>query len=130
MIVDSSAIVAVLAAEADAASYAKAILDAHRCLLSAASYVEVSIVIDNSRHDHADALLDEFLAQSGIDIVPVTASQALLAREAYRRYGKGRRHPAQLNYGDSFAYALAKETGEALLFKGGDFALTDIKPAL
>ena len=130
MIIDSSVIIAILAPEPDAAIFTNAILDADHCLLSAASYVEVSIIIDKRRPDHVDTLLDQFLAQSRIDIVPVTASQARLAREAYRRFGKGRRHPAKLNYGDSFTYALAKETGEPLLFKGGDFALTDIKPAI
>lgn len=129
MIVDSSAIVAILAQEPEARDFAEAIASAPVRRLSAASYLETAIVVDGRRSRLATERLDNFIARAGIEIAPVTASQARLARAAYRDYGKGSKHPAKLNFGDCFAYALAKETGEPLLFKGTDFGKTDVETA-
>jgi ribonuclease VapC len=125
MVIDTSVLVAVLAMEPDAAQLAAAIeADATR-LISAATLVEASMVIE-SRHRSAGASeLDLLIAKAGMVIEAVTPDQAELAREAWRRFGKGR-HPAGLNFGDCFAYALARTTGEPLLFKGSDFAQTDV----
>jgi ribonuclease VapC len=94
-------------------------------LLSAATLVEASMVIESRTGIEGGRDLDLFIYRAGIEIVPVDAEQAELARIAWRKYGKGR-HPACLNYGDCFSYALAKATGEPLLFKGSDFSGTDI----
>lgn len=131
MIVDSSAVIAVLRDEADAAVFAAALTDsAEPRLMSAASWLEAAIVIDGSRDPVASARFDHFCRRASIELVEVTASQAALARRAYQDYGKGSGHPANLNYGDCFSYALARETAERLLFKGQDFARTDIQPYL
>ena len=130
MIVDTSAIIAILRAEPEASACADAIESAGVRRLSAASYVEVGAVIDRARDAIASRRVDELLAVAGIEIEPVTASQAQIAREAYRDFGKGSGHPAGLNFGDCFSYALAKATGESLLFKGADFQHTDIISAL
>jgi ribonuclease VapC len=124
MVVATSALVAILLQEDDAQVYADAIAAAAATALSAASYVEVAI-ISLSRGVRGRAELEAMLADAAIDIVPVTPDQARLAAVAYERYGKGR-HAAALNFGDCFAYALAKSRGEALLFKGIDFGLTDV----
>ena len=130
MIVDTSAIIAILRAEPEASACADAIESAGVRRLSAASYVEVGAVIDRARDAMASRGVDEMLAVAGIEIEPVTASQAQIARESYRDFGKGSGHPAGLNFGDCFSYALAKATGESLLFKGADFQHTDIISAL
>jgi ribonuclease VapC len=131
MIVDTSALLAILRAETDAAAFAEAIAaEAGAVRLSAATFVETAIVIDASRDPVASRGLDELLTEAGIVIEPVTEAQARMAREAYRDFGKGTGHPAQLNFGDCFTYALAKATGEQLLYKGEDFSHTDISPAL
>ena len=124
MVVDTSALVAILLQEEDAQAYADAIAAAATAALSAASYVELAIV-SLSRGARGRAELEAMLADAVIDIVPVTLDQARIAAGAYERYGKGR-HAAALNFGDCFAYALAKSRGEPLLFKGSDFGLTDI----
>jgi len=129
MILDSSAIVAVLRAEEDASDYAQAIASASKCRVSAVSYVESAVVIDSSRDPVASRRFDDFFRASRIMIEATTPSQAEIARQAYRDFGKGR-HKAGLNFGDCFAYALAKEAGESLLFKGDDFRHTDVEPAL
>ncbi|MCB1489800.1 MAG: type II toxin-antitoxin system VapC family toxin [Bauldia sp.] len=129
MIVDSSAIVAILRREDDAAAFAQAIHDASDLRVSAATYVELVNVLDRRIGPEAVTAADKLLARSLIEIVPFSPAQARWARHARLTYGIGN-HPARLNFGDCFAYALAKETGEALLFKGGDFALTDVVPAL
>jgi ribonuclease VapC len=98
------------------------------CLLSAVSLVEVSMVVMRLRAPDPVAALDNLIDKLGIEIVPVDRGQAFLAREAFRRFGKGR-HPAALNFGDCFAYALAKQAGEPLLYKGNDFSETDILSA-
>jgi len=130
MIVDTSALIAILRDEAEAMMYARAIAGAAIRRLSAANYVETAAVIDGSRDPVASRRFDDLLREAEFVIEPVTAAQARIAREAYRDYGRGSGHPAKLNFGDCFAYALARETGEPLLFKGKDFAHTDIKPAI
>lgn len=128
MIVDTSALIAILRGEPDAAYFVDAIVaEEGRTLLSAGSYLETAIVVDGGRSPVASRRLDEFLAEAGIKIVEVTVSQARIARAAYRDFGKGSGHPAQLNFGDCFAYALATERGERLLAKGNDFVRTDVR---
>ncbi|MBP6011030.1 MAG: type II toxin-antitoxin system VapC family toxin [Alphaproteobacteria bacterium] len=129
MIVDASALVAILHNEPDALRFATAIEEVDTKRLSAANYLEVAIVIDSKRDPVASARVDDLIRQAGIDIVPVTESQVRLAREAYRAFGKGSGHPARLNFGDCFAYALAKETGQPLLFKGDDFTKAGVDAA-
>jgi ribonuclease VapC len=128
MIVDSSAIIAILRNEADAAAMIEALQGASVRRISAVTYVEAAVVADNDRHPVLSRRLDELVRAAQMRIEPVTAGQAEIARQAYRDFGKGR-HKAGLNLGDCFAYALAKEIDEPLLFKGGDFRHTDIEPA-
>ncbi|MGC2413622.1 MAG: type II toxin-antitoxin system VapC family toxin [Stellaceae bacterium] len=130
MIVDSSALVAILRDEPEAAACLRAIYAAGQCRISAANFLEAAIVIDAGRSPVASRRLDDLLRESGIAIEPVTEAQARIAREAYRDYGRGSDHPARLNFGDCFAYALARQSGEPLLFKGDDFTHTDVTPAL
>ena len=129
MIVDTSAIVAILFNEPDAATYAKALAEADVRRMSAATYVEAAIVVEANTKAGGTAEFDAFVRRSGMSIEPVTEEQAYLARQAYTAYGRGR-HAAGLNYGDCFSYALAKATGEPLLFKGADFKKTDVLRAL
>jgi ribonuclease VapC len=129
VVLDTSALVAILRAESDAAGFAGAIARASVRRLSAATYVEVGAVIDGSRDPVASRRLDELLEAMGAVLEAVTPSQAGIARAAYRDYGRGSGHPAGLDYGDCFAYALARELGEPLLFKGDDFSHTDVTPA-
>jgi ribonuclease VapC len=126
MIIDTSAIIAILRDEPEAMSCARAIADATIRRVSAVNFVESAVVIDASRDPIATRRFDDFIKAAGVSIEPITATQAQIARGAYRDFGKGSGHPAKLNFGDCFAYALAKESGEPLLFKGGDFAHTDI----
>lgn len=128
MILDSSAVVAVLRDEPEAFVMAKAMSLAEVCAISAVSYLEAAIVIDNGRDPIASRRFDDFFREASIVIEPATVNQAKIARDAYRDFGKGR-HRAGLNFGDCFAYALAKEKGESLLFKGDDFCHTDVEPA-
>ncbi|MFZ0417165.1 MAG: type II toxin-antitoxin system VapC family toxin [Candidatus Sulfotelmatobacter sp.] len=128
MILDASAVVAILRAEPEAPEMALAIDRAEACCISAVSYAEAAIVIDSGRDPIASRRFDDFFREAGVGIESVTRKQAEIAREAYRDFGKGR-HRAGLNFGDCFAYALAKEKGEPLLFKGDDFCHTDIEPA-
>ena len=130
MIVDSSALVAILLQEPDAAAFSDALAVVGFKGLSAASYLETSIVIDDRGDPVATRQVDNLITRSGIQIEPVTAEQAKIARQAYRDYGKGSGHPARLNFGDCFSYALASVTGQPLLYKGDDFGHTDIVPAL
>ena len=129
MIVDSSALAAILFEEPDAHRFAAALAAPTRHRMSAASYLETAIVVEHRAGAIGAQDLDRLLERARIELVPVTVEQAQAAREAWRRFGRGN-HPATLNFGDCFAYALAETTGEPLLFKGNDFALTDIKPAL
>ena len=129
MIVDTSAVVAILTDEPDASRFATAIMRAGMIAVSAATRVEMTMVLEGRGGAGAGANLDKLLADAGAEIVPFTAEHAALARDAWRRYGKGR-HPAGLNLGDCFAYALAKSRNQPLLFKGDDFAQTDVKAAI
>jgi ribonuclease VapC len=125
-VIDSSAIIAVLRQEPDADVYLDTIDVAGTLRMSAANYLEAAIVVDSARDPVASRRFDQFVTEAGVRVEPVTATQARIAREAYRDYGKGSGHKAGLNFGDCLAYALAKETGEPLLFKGDDFIHTDI----
>jgi ribonuclease VapC len=122
VIVDSSVIVAIVREEAEAARLVTLIAEQPEAEISAGNYLEASIVIDRDRDPVLSAGLDFLLDQLGVAVAPVTTSQAKLARQAYRDFGKGSGHPARLNFGDCFAYALAMERGEPLLYKGEDFA--------
>ncbi len=128
MILDSSAILAVLFNERDAERYAQAIVQADSRRASAATFVEVAIVVAAQAGDAGSVQLDAFLRRAGILIEPVTEEQAHMARQAFIDFGKGR-NSAGLNFGDCFSYALAKASGEPLLFKGKDFAGTDVRAA-
>ena len=128
MIVDGSALLAVLYREPDAERYETAIATAPNCRMSVANVLEVSIIVEARGGAAAGHELDAFLDRAGIVLAPVTAQHVEAARRAWRRFGKGN-HPATLNFGDCFAYALAKTAGEPLLFKGEDFARTDIEAA-
>jgi ribonuclease VapC len=125
MIVDTSAVVAILYREPEAADFAQLIYDADVCRLSVASYVELSMVIENQLGPDGMRQAQAFLRRADIVIEPVTLDHGELARQAFLDFGTGR-HKAGLNYGDCFSYALAKATGEPLLFKGADFSQTDI----
>jgi ribonuclease VapC len=129
MVIDSSAVLAILFAESDDAAFAEAIDADPRRMMSAVSVLEASIVVEARKGPAGGRELDLLLHRGRIDIVPFNAHQLELAREAYRRYGKGY-HRAGLNFGDCCAYALASASGEPLLFKGDDFARTDIASAL
>jgi ribonuclease VapC len=125
MVVNTSALLAVLLNEENAAALAQAIERDSPCLLSAANLLEAAMVIESRKGEAGGRELDLLLYRVRIDVVAVDQDQAELARLAWRRFGKGR-HPAGLNYGDCFAYALAKSRRAALLFTGNDFARTDI----
>jgi len=126
MVVDSSALVAILRKEPEAARFTRSLLRDSVRLISAANLLEAGIVIDNQAGLSAGRRLDRFVERAGIGIEPVTQKQVRIARQAYVDFGRGN-HPAGLNFGDCFAYALAKVTGEPLLFKGADFGQTDIR---
>ena len=125
MVIDSSAIIAVLLNEANAAQIAHAIEASSQRLLSAENLLEASIVIESRKGDAGGREFELLLYRATIEVAPVDQDQAEIARLAWRRYGKGR-HPARLNYGDCFAYALARQRRLPLLFQGDDFAHTDI----
>ena len=129
MVVDTSALLAILLDEPERRSFNEAIEAAESRRLSAASFVEVSIVIESRFGAEGLRDLDLFLERAGIELTAVDAEQAQAARRAYSRFGKGR-HPAGLNYGDCFAYALATVIGEPLLYKGDDFGRTDVLPVV
>jgi ribonuclease VapC len=129
MVIDTSAVVAILFEEADRLRFATAIERASTRLMSAVTRVELSLVVEGRKRDAGRRILERFLSMTAAEIVAVTPEQAMLAIDAFRTYGKGR-HRAGLNIGDCFPYALARATGEALLFKGNDFSETDVRPAL
>jgi len=126
MVIDTSALVAIFLSEPERQSFLDQIIAAETRLISAAAVFETATVLEARRGEAAGREFDLFVVRANLQIIPVDAEQADLARSAWRRYGKGR-HPAALNFGDCFSYALAKATGEPLLAKGTDFALTDIK---
>lgn len=130
MIVDTSAIVAILRGEDDADLYIDALAREAEPRLSAATYLEAAIVIDANRDPVLSRKFDDLLTASHARIEPLTQAHAALARQAYRDFGKGSGHRAGLNLGDCFAYALARATGDPLLFKGDDFVHTDVATAL
>ena len=127
MILDTSALLAILYDEPERPAFNDAVATEDKAL-SAANFVETSMVLEPRYGEDAVHDLDLYIAKAGIAIAPVDVEQAEIAREAFRRYGKGR-HPAGLNFGDCFAYALAHVRGEPLLFKGDDFAQTDVEAA-
>ncbi len=127
MIIDTSIVVAMLLREPEASAYVALMSRAPARRMSAASYVELGAVVDGRRDPVLTGALDATLASTRIEVVAFTTQQARIARDAYRLFGRGSGHPAQLNMGDCFAYALARDLGEPLLFKGDDFAQTDIE---
>ena len=129
MIVDSSALVAIALAQSEARELLATLIAGPSPRISAANMLETYLVIDR-RGEQAKAALQEALTPIGIIVEPVIEEQIEIARDAYRQFGKGSGHPAQLNYGDCFAYSLARMLDQPLLFVGNDFAQTDIKPAL
>ncbi len=130
MIVDSSALMAILLDEKDAPDYSRAIRAATERRISAGTLLELSIVADALADLVARRRFDELLRITSLSVEPVTEEQARIGRQAYRDFGKGSGHPARLNFGDCFAYALAIDKGEPLLFKGSDFGQTGVRSAL
>jgi ribonuclease VapC len=129
VILDSSALLAVLLNEPDEPRFLAAMVDAPTLRMSAANWVEAAMVVDSRKSPRAKARFEDLVRELRVELVPVAVETAYLCRIAHGDYGRGN-HPAKLNYGDCFAYALAKETREPLLFKGNDFAQTDVEPAL
>jgi len=129
MTLDTSALAAIFFGEPEAALFTQLIHGADRCLISAANFLELSIIIEGQIGPLAGRQCDTFFRRAQIIVEPVTVEQVYLARQAFLDFGKGR-HPAGLNFGDCFSYALAKVTGEPLLFKGEDFKKTDITSVL
>jgi ribonuclease VapC len=130
VIVDSSAIIAILADEPEASAFSSALEAAPNVAIAAPTLVELYVVADRARDARARSALDDLLRAVDLEIVAFTAEHATIARQAHRNFGRGSGHPAKLNFGDCFAYALAKATGEPLLYKGDDFGHTDIRSAL
>ena len=130
MIVDTSAVIAILNGEPEDAAFVQAIVDAPTARMSAASFLETAIVVDGLGDPVRSRRLDELVDALGIHVADFTAEHARLARAAYRDFGKGSGHPARLNFGDCFSYALSAASGEPLLFKGDDFVHTDVRPAV
>jgi ribonuclease VapC len=128
MIVDTSAMVAILYREPEAEAFARLIHDADDCRISVVTYVELSMVIESQLGPEGMRQAEAFFRRAGVTVEPVTVEYGELARQAFIDFGKGR-HKAGLNFGDCFSYALAKATGEPLLFKGNDFSETDITAA-
>ena len=127
MILDTSAIVAILQDELESPAFAHAVEDNRPVRVSAANWLEAAILVDGNRSPALSRRFDELLREAAVEVEPVTTQQAELALEAYRAFGRGSGHPAHLNFGDCFAYALAMERDEPLLFKGKDFAHTDVR---
>jgi ribonuclease VapC len=130
MIVDSSALIAIIKAEPEAEAFALAMEAAPVLRISAGTCLEASIVTDGFRNPKLSARLDEIIEQAKMAVEPVTEAQVRIARQAYRDYGKGSGHPANLNFGDCFSYALARDKREPMLYKGDDFIHTDIRAAV
>jgi ribonuclease VapC len=130
MIIDTSALVAILQSEPEAESLLDTLLRAPALRMSAATFVEAAAVIDSRKDPVLSRMFDSLLKELGVEISPVTAEQATLARQAYRDFGRGSGHPAALNFGDCFSYAAAVAFDDALLFKGEDFPKTDVRAAV
>jgi ribonuclease VapC len=130
VIVDTSAVIAILRGEPDAGQYADALAAAAAPRVSAGTYLEMAIVVDANRDPVLSGRLDDLVAVAGLQVEPVTRKHAEIARRAYRDFGKGSGHSAALNFGDCFGYALSRATGEPLLYKGDDFGHTDVESAL
>ncbi|MEG3179438.1 type II toxin-antitoxin system VapC family toxin [Sphingomonas sp. LT1P40] len=130
MIVDTSAIMAILLDEPEQERFVRAMMLAPSRRISAGGWIELSVVLTRRKNPDLDSRLDQLLEVTPVEIAPANADQARIGAAAYRRYGHGSGHPADLNFGDCFAYALAKSTREPLLFKGDDFIHTDITPAV
>ena len=130
MIVDPSALVGILKREPEGFALSEALDSAQSARMSAASYVEVGIVVDGWKNAVLSSQLDELILRFNIEIEPLTPDQARIARQAYRDYGKGSGHPANLNFGDCFSYALARAKREPILYTGEDFVHTDLRSAL
>lgn len=129
MIVDTSALMAVLRGEPDAPGFVDALAGSTSTRMSAATYLEAAIVVDANRDPVLSARFDELIDAAAVEVVPVDVETARIARQAYRDYGKGSGHPAGLNFGDCFTYALARASGDELLCKGDDFVHTDLRLA-
>jgi ribonuclease VapC len=129
LIVDTSALVAILRQEPEHSAFEKILDEAEGLRISAANYLELSIVIDSRRDPALSRGIDDLLDRFSIEIEPVTVEQARIARQAYRDYGRGSGHAANLNFGDCFSYALARAKREPILYKGDDFGRTDLRSA-
>jgi ribonuclease VapC len=129
LIVDSSAILAILFGESEEKVFSDKILKTLNPKMSVANYLEVTCVLENRKNVFVSKYLDAFFDETRIQLMPVTVTQIKIAREAFRDFGKGSKSKAKLNFGDCFAYALAKEIKEPLLFKGNDFIHTDVRSA-
>jgi ribonuclease VapC len=130
MIVDSSALIAILRGEPDARPLLDKMKAAHSVSISTATFFETSIVVDSRGNPAASRELDDFCEQIALKFIAVDEKQMRIARQTYRDFGKGSGHPARLNFGDCFAYALAKTLDEPLLYKGSDFSHTELRPTL
>lgn len=130
MIVDTSALVAILKREPEQAAFSALLENTQNVAISAVTYFEASIVIDSLRQPAVSRRLDDVIERARIRIEPVTLEQAQIARQAYRDYGKGSGHKASLNFGDCFSYALARDKREPILYKGDDFVHTDLRSAI
>lgn len=130
MIVDSSALVAIVRREPEADAFTRAIGEIAAPTVSVASFFETAIVLDSRRDPVISRELDRFCKDANMQLAPVDETQMRIARQAYRDFGKGSGHPARLNFGDCFAYALAKALDEPLLYKGTDFSHTDVRSAV
>jgi len=130
MIVDSSVVVSVILGELDSVKFSKALDAADALSMSAGTFLELSIVIDRRKNPAYSNRIEELIERFNIIIEPVTAEQTRIARQAYRDYGKGSGHRANLNFGGCFSYALARVKREPLLFKGDDFVYTDVRSAV
>jgi ribonuclease VapC len=130
VIIDSSALIAIVRREPEADAFTRIVGETASPSMSVASFFETAIVIDSRRDPVSSRELDRFCKDANMQFVPVDERQMRIARQAYRDFGKGSGHPARLNFGDCFAYALAKALGGPLLYKGADFSRTDVRPAL
>jgi ribonuclease VapC len=130
VIIDSSALLALVLREPEAPIFASAVADAIRVRIGSANWLEAAMVVDRRGDPVAAGLFDDFIRQFSIEIAALTLEHVIRGRQAWRDFGKGSGHPANLNFGDCLAYGFARVEGEPLLFKGDDFAKTDIQPVL